>query len=228
MGLETGWNCHISLREGSHLLEDRGSSATVSERNAESLYDIQDDVNVAGQDGDEKHVSWWGVQGDSVEKGNVSFFGGKPVFLGLPYTFRAFLMSKPCNVSGLNSRCLNPKNKANRVGCQTISRILKQSELLNFPQCLISSIQNHLFDFCNCVFIMKIFSCLFSVSDKAERTEVDPLLESQSDGGTLLGSSQISAPEDYWFFANRVIMWCGRSIDYRLVAWHTCIAWFIA
>ena len=76
MGLETGWNCHISLREGSHLLEDRGSSATVSERNAESLYDIQDDVNVTGQDGDEKHVSWWGVQGDSVEKGIVSFFGG--------------------------------------------------------------------------------------------------------------------------------------------------------
>lgn len=109
MGLETGWNCHISLREGSHLLEDRGSSATVSERNAESLYDIQDDVNITGQDGDEKHVSWWGVQGDSVEK----------------------------------------------------------------------------------------------VSNKAEAAEVDPLLESQSDGGTLLGSSQISAPEDYWFFANR-------------------------
>lgn len=77
MGLETGWNCHISLRESSHLLEDRGSSATVSERNAESLYDIQDDVTVTGQDGDEKHVSWWGVQGDSVEKGNVSFFGGR-------------------------------------------------------------------------------------------------------------------------------------------------------
>lgn len=76
MGLETGWNCHISLREGSHLLEDRGSSATVSERNAESLYDIQDDVNITGQDGDEKHVSWWGVQGDSVEKGNICFFGG--------------------------------------------------------------------------------------------------------------------------------------------------------
>lgn len=58
MGLETGWNCHISLREGSHLLEDRGSSATVSDRNTESLYDIQDDINVTGQDGDEKHVSW--------------------------------------------------------------------------------------------------------------------------------------------------------------------------
>ena len=69
MGLETGWNCHISLREGSHLLEDRGSSATVSERNTESLYDIQDDVNISGQDGDEKHVSWWGVQSDSAEKG---------------------------------------------------------------------------------------------------------------------------------------------------------------
>ena len=70
MGLETGWNCHISLREGSHLLEDRGSSATVSDRNAESLYDIQDDANVSGQDGEEKHVSWWGVQSDSTEKGN--------------------------------------------------------------------------------------------------------------------------------------------------------------
>lgn len=34
---------------------------------------------------------------------------------------------------------------------------------------------------------------------------MDPLLESHSDGGTLLGSSQMSAPEDYWFFANRVI-----------------------
>lgn len=86
MGLETGWNCHISLREGGHLLEDRGSSATVSERNAESLYDIQDDVNVTGQDGDEKHVSWWGVQGDSVEKGNVSFFGRR-VWLRLLYSF---------------------------------------------------------------------------------------------------------------------------------------------
>ena len=75
MGLETGWNCHISLKEGSHLLEDRGSSATVSDRNAESLYDIQDDVNVSGQDGDEKHVSWWGVdQNDSVERGNTPGF----------------------------------------------------------------------------------------------------------------------------------------------------------
>ncbi|XP_078346969.1 transmembrane protein 94-like isoform X3 [Oculina patagonica] len=109
MGLETGWNCHISLREGGHLLDDHGSSATVSDRNVESLYDIQDDVNVTGQDGDEKHVSWWGVQSDSVEK----------------------------------------------------------------------------------------------VSHRAEAAEVDPLLESHSDGGTLLGSSQISAPEDYWFFANR-------------------------
>ena len=33
---------------------------------------------------------------------------------------------------------------------------------------------------------------------------MDPLLESQSDGGTLLGSSQMSAPEDYWFFSNMV------------------------
>lgn len=51
-----------------------------------------------------------------------------------------------------------------------------------------------------------ILSCLFPVSNKAEAAEVDPLLESQSDGGTLMGSSQISAPEDYWFFANRVTM----------------------
>ena len=70
MGLETGWNCHISLREG-HLAEDRSSSATVSERNAESLCDTQDDIYVAGQDGDEKRVSWWGVQSDnSPKKGN--------------------------------------------------------------------------------------------------------------------------------------------------------------
>ena len=75
MGLETGWNCHISLREGSgHLMEDHGSSATVSERNPESLFDTQDDIYVAGQDGDEKHVSWRGVQSDdSPEKGNSSF-----------------------------------------------------------------------------------------------------------------------------------------------------------
>jgi len=53
---------------------------------------------------------------------------------------------------------------------------------------------------------------LFPVANKAEAAEVDPLLESQSDGGTLLGSSQISAPEDYWFFANRVTMWCGLSV----------------
>ena len=63
-----------------------------------------------------------------------------------------------------------------------------------------------------------ILSCLCSVSNKAEAAEVDPLLESQSDGGTLLGSSQISAPEDYWFFANRVRMRCGISKDNRLVA----------
>ena len=153
------------------------------------------------------------------------------LFLGFHWCRNIFwhckMMLKYCDSAPLNSRCSNPKNKANRAGYQTIPRILKQSELLNFSQCLISSIQNHLFDFCNCVFIMIIFSYLFSVSNKAETTEVDPLLESQSDGGTLLGSSQISAPEDYWFFANRVIMWCGRSIDYRLVAWHTCIIWFI-
>lgn len=75
MGLETGWNCHISLREGGHLLEDRGSSATVSDRNTESLYDIQDDVTITGQDGDEKHVSWWGLQSDSVEKGKIRVKG---------------------------------------------------------------------------------------------------------------------------------------------------------
>ncbi|XP_027057487.1 transmembrane protein 94-like isoform X1 [Pocillopora damicornis] len=109
MGLETGWNCHISLREGGHLLDDRGSSATVSDRNTESLYDIQDDANVSGQDGDEKHVSWKRVHTESAEK----------------------------------------------------------------------------------------------ISNKVEAIEMDPLLESQSDGGTLLGSSQISAPEDYWFFSNR-------------------------
>lgn len=71
-----------------------------------------------------------------------------------------------------------------------------------------------------------ILSCLFPVSNKAEAAEVDPLLESQSDGGTLMGSSQISAPEDYWFFANRVIVWCGISKDNRLAAWQTCIVWF--
>ena len=55
-------------------MDDRGSSATVSERNAESLFDTQDDINVAGQDGDEKHVSWWGVQtDDSPEKGNCGY-----------------------------------------------------------------------------------------------------------------------------------------------------------
>ena len=62
------------------------------------------------------------------------------------------------------------------------------------------------------------YLCLFPVSNKADAAEVDPLLESQSDGGTLLGSSQISAPEDYWFFANRVTMWCGISKDNRFVA----------
>ena len=79
MGLETGWNCHISLKEGGgYLMDDRGSSATVSERNTESLFDTQDDINVAGQDGDEKHVRWWGVQSDSSpEKGNSIF-----LFLG--------------------------------------------------------------------------------------------------------------------------------------------------
>ena len=63
------------------------------------------------------------------------------------------------------------------------------------------------FDFSNCVFI--ILSCLLPVPNKADAAEVDPLLESQSDGGTLLGSSQISATEDYWFFANRVtnVVW---------------------
>lgn len=95
MGLETGWNCHISLKEGSHLLEDHGSSATVSERNTESLYDIQDDVNVVGQDGDEKHVSWWGVQGDSVEKGNKSLLE------------EGLCMVKDCIVSNGRNRKLN-------------------------------------------------------------------------------------------------------------------------
>ena len=93
--------------------------------------------------------------------------------------------------------------------------------MLNFSQPLTASILNHHLIFCNYTFI--ILSCLFPVSNKAEAAEVDPLLESQSDGGTLLGSSQISAPEDYWFFANRVIMWCGRSKDNRLVAWQTRI-----
>lgn len=75
MGLETGWNCHISLKEGGGQLgEDHGSSATLSERNTESLFDTQDDINT-GQDGDEKHVSWWGVQTDgSPEKGKSAFF----------------------------------------------------------------------------------------------------------------------------------------------------------
>ena len=49
--------------------------------------------------------------------------------------------------------------------------------------------------------------CYWTVPNKAEATEeVDPLLESHSDGGTQLSSSQISAPEDYWFFANRVMI----------------------
>lgn len=49
------------------------------------------------------------------------------------------------------------------------------------------------------------YRCWLTVSHKPEAAEMDPLLESQSDGGTLLGSSQMSAPEDYWFFSNRVI-----------------------
>ena len=83
MGLETGWSCHISLKEGGGQLgEDHGSSATVSERNTESLFDTQDDINT-GQDGDEKHVSWWGVQTDgSPEKGKSAFFSlGRGVLL---------------------------------------------------------------------------------------------------------------------------------------------------
>lgn len=67
-------------------MDDRGSSATVSERNAESLFDTQDDINVAGQDGDEKHVSWWGVQSDqSPEK-------GKSIDLPLPWWKRFALL----------------------------------------------------------------------------------------------------------------------------------------
>ena len=42
----------------------------MSDRNTESLYDIQDDANVSGQDGDEKHVSWKGVHTESAEKSN--------------------------------------------------------------------------------------------------------------------------------------------------------------
>lgn len=75
MGLETGWNCHISLREGGgQLFDDRGSSATISEKNAESLFDTQDDINGATEhDGEEKHVSWRGVENDgSPEKGTYS------------------------------------------------------------------------------------------------------------------------------------------------------------
>lgn len=112
MGLETGWNCHISLREGGgQLFDDRGSSATISEKNAESLFDTQDDINGATEhDGEERHVSWWGVEIDgSPEKESI----------------------------------------------------------------------------------------------KPEGTESDSLLENQSEGGALLGSSQMSAPEDYWFFTNR-------------------------
>ena len=62
MGLETGWNCHISLRERSAHQDDHSSTATVSERNAESLIDIQE--------GQEKHVSWTGIDGGSDAKGN--------------------------------------------------------------------------------------------------------------------------------------------------------------
>ena len=51
-----------------------------------------------------------------------------------------------------------------------------------------------------------MFLLVLIVSNKVEAIEMDPLLESQSDGGTLLGSSQISAPEDYWFFSNRVTL----------------------
>ena len=51
-----------------------------------------------------------------------------------------------------------------------------------------------------------VLSRLFPVPNKAEVAELDRLLESQSDGDTLLGSSQITAPEDYWFFSNRVTM----------------------
>ena len=60
--------------------------------------------------------------------------------------------------------------------------------------------KRHLF----CVDFM--FLLVLIVSNKVEAVEMDPLLESQSDGGTLLGSSQISAPEDYWFFSNRVTL----------------------
>ena len=51
-----------------------------------------------------------------------------------------------------------------------------------------------------------MFLLVLIVSNKVEAVEMDPLLENQSDGGTLLGSSQISAPEDYWFFSNRVTL----------------------
>ena len=53
--------------------------------------------------------------------------------------------------------------------------------------------------------LLQKLSCLLSASSKPEGTELDYLLESQNDRGTLVGSSQMSAPEDYWFFTNRVM-----------------------
>lgn len=82
MGFEIGWNCYIFFREGGYFLDDRGSSVIVLDRNIESFYDIQDDVNVFGQDGDEKYVSWKRVYIEFVEKSNgikcffVSWGGG--------------------------------------------------------------------------------------------------------------------------------------------------------
>ena len=69
MGLETGWNCHISLSE-SHTAhwEDHSSSSAMSERNEESLVDVRGAEGDAPEAIDEKHVSWMGVTVESAGK----------------------------------------------------------------------------------------------------------------------------------------------------------------
>ena len=64
--------------------------------------------------------------------------------------------------------------------------------------------------------------CWLAESIKPEGTESDSLLENQSEGGALLGSSQMSAPEDYWFFTNRVNKLC--CVIHKKFTWCVCTA----
>ena len=77
MGLETGWNCHISLSDHGGIPEGT-STATSSERIGESLGDVtvggdaDQEEQTDAEDPSHKHVSWVDVKVEMADKGKLS------------------------------------------------------------------------------------------------------------------------------------------------------------